>query len=620
VLLSATAATIALVLVQQTMLVARSESVRSDYDTAYQLALGAKADLEATLAADPEFYLSSLYRYERPRICTTPTSVTSVIPDEDSAASPAVPWPAACGPTWSYLITGTAGSAGAIGTRGGLDVAYIPIDHPIRAQLTPPSPGHPALGVKLLARYGRTEAGLTLSYQRGSASALTAYSASDLRLGAWNNNFDDTLTTPKTVAITGASYAAGRTFLPVAPADYTTGKVMSEGGFVGATDAGDTGLFYASAAAGAGVRGVADIRTLVPTALDMDSLRSSYQRIAALACAGAGDVSNPAPQGIPAVQFSESLCLHAGRVLHNVDDASVVVSTTGAALGPAPAAYLLMWGGSPSAPTVKIYTAAAKPALAGACVIACDLASVGAADYAAGRSPASPPAATHGSPATTLWQPLAPVGVSSEFYLPATAVIATDADTYIGQCPKSVGPAGAPACTPSTALASLTVLAGAPGTPADIYVNGPLGPATAIPPIPPTQPTPALGLVATGAVVVPYFAVESGKPLFVHANLLAMGYGQPATSSAVRAFPQLSAPSGTPGVFGGKLTVVGSVAAPSLKTPVAGWSSVALVADANSVVNPPPNFPGFSDVWRATNSARWSPYAACGVSFCGDLW
>jgi len=123
VLLSATAATIALVLVQQTMLVARSESVRSDYDTAYQLALGAKADLEATLAADPEFYLSSLYRYERPRICTTPTSVTSVIPDEDSAASPAVPWPAACGPTWSYLAAGTAGSAGAIGTRGGLDVA-----------------------------------------------------------------------------------------------------------------------------------------------------------------------------------------------------------------------------------------------------------------------------------------------------------------------------------------------------------------------------------------------------------------------------------------------------------------------------------------------------------------
>lgn len=615
VLLSAIAATIALVLVRQAVLSARAESVRSDVDAAHQLALGAKAELEAELARDPQFYLSSLFRYERPRLCTTSradgsVSKSAVVPPErptevdntDPTAPHDTPWPKACGSAWSYIGVGQ--YAIGSGTNGQV-VTYDPVGHPVRMELSPPAPGQPNLKVRILAAKGRAETGLTLAYKPNSATALTAYSAQDLRLDAVLSN-EAGAASAAAVAVRGTLYAGGQMYLPTSEADYAGAQLLAEDGFVGSIP--DTGRFYTAGPVDDSTR---EIRSALSTPLALSGLRSAFSRMASVACPDGVPSARP---GLPA--YSSSLCLRHGMpVLATPAGEStervITVSTTGSEIGQRPAAYLLMFAGTVQAPTVRVYTAATHPATAGECRIRCDLASVAAADYRAGRHPVSTPAPTRSSaPGAPLWQPL------GEMRLPVTGIIATDADTYIGQCSLSVD-TSAGQCAQTTPARSVTVLAGTPDDPADIFVSGPLAGTTATAGATAAQ----VGLVATRSVTIPYWARPQRGDLTVRANIVAFGYGLERGESGLRSLPQRLAPrEDNPNNYGGDLNIVGSVAAPSLEAALPGWAHVTLSPNAVASATPPPNFPGFSAGWTQQSANRLSSFAVCAASSCASRW
>lgn len=617
-LLSVIAATIALVVVRQTVLVARAGSVRTSYDAAYQLALSAKTDFERRLSQNPTFYQSVVYRYERPRLCPTSSNAQqAIVPDPQSQSD--VPWPASCPAQWNYLPTGQ----GAIQRNSdGSSSYYDPAQHPIRMQIQPPSPANPLLTITVLAYSGQVETGLTATYRKSSATQLTAYSLNDLRLDSVQSNTGSPGTP---VTVSGTVYSGGTMYLPTAPTTFSGAQLFAEGGFVGVLPT--TGRFYTTTDHGGVPAGTAppssavgianDIRAPIPAPLTMTGLEGGYDRLHSAACP-TDPTATPAPQTLDGVNYGSFLCLTAGRPQADVDTTKPVTydTTDGNPLTSAnagPAAYLLMFSGADAAhPTVKVYTASTAPSTTGNCLIQCDLTAMAAADVAANKSPASAPAASRTVPGPTspLWQPL------GEFRMPATGVIYTDADTYIGQCPNfSANAASGGTCssanTPTTALASVTVVAGSPSNGKDIILNGSMTAAG----------TSQLGLVATRSVVVPYYARTKGGPLNVNAAIVAYGYGLPRGQSALRTFPSTLPPASvTPGNYGGALNITGSVAASDLSAALPGWSSITLTANPASVVTPPPYFPGFSDQWVTAGTSRLSPFDVCNLANCSAVW
>jgi len=620
VLMSVVAATISLVLVRQTVLSARADSVNTAFDDAYRMALSAKTSFEQELAADPLFYTKSVFRYERPRLCTkadpdasTPgaTVTVPVLPDPGSRTD--VPWPADCGQSWTYLGDGgtanlasddqASGPTVSVSDGGGNTVSWDPAQHPIRMEIVPPSASDPLLTVHILASSGSRETGLTATYRRSSATEVTAYSAGDLRM---DSLYSPTPDASGTLTVSGTLYAGGKLYLPTSPADFTGAQLFAEGGFVGATP--DTGRLYTSTVAGGGQSGtLGDIRSSVPDPLTLDGLRAAYPQLAAAGCPS----GTPALRTMGGVTYSTRLCLRSGTDLLDTAGQQIVDSTTGTQVGAAPAAYLLLFAGTRTAPTVKVYTAATAPAQVGDCVLRCDLSAVSQADYKAGVFPASPPAAQRSTAAgAPLWQPL------GEFPLPVGGVLVTDADTYIGQCPASVGQPQT-GCPTSTAQASVTVVAGSPDNPADVIIGSSLTGAKAAA----GQPAAQLGLVATKSLVVPFYARRPGGDLSVTASTVAYGYGLPAGQTAVRTVPaKMPEQADEPNNFGGTFTLTGSVAAPSLDTDLPGWGAVQLHADPQAVLTPPPDFPGFSSTWTASTVTRLSSYQVCSANSCATRW
>jgi hypothetical protein len=606
-----------MVLVRQTVLIARAESVRGDFDAAYQQTISAKLDFERQLAADPQFFYKQLYRYERPRMCGDDTIIPpqnpAAVNDAVADAEHSTPWPSSCPTTWTYHTSGVAMGEDSDGNR----VSYDPEQHPIRVEISPPTPTRPTLQVKILAYKGQTETGLTASYRPSSATSVTAFSQSDLSLDAlFSSPGAASAGAPTDVTVRGTLYAGGQLYLPTAKADFAGAQLFAEGGFVGSVP--DSGRFYTTTsnnggapatAATAGDAGVRDIRQVVPTALTMDGLRGSYTHLEALGCPG----GQPSNTEIDQVQLSTALCLRHGSAAITTDSQATTVSTTGANVGDRPAAYLLMWSGTEATPTVRVFTAATPPAATGECLIQCDLTTLARPDFAASRHPASLPAATRSagqSESAPLWQPL------GEFALPASGVIVTDADTYLGQCAAAIAGPGA-SCETTVAARGVTVVAGSPRDPRDIVLSGPSAGA----PEAGNVPAAHVGLVATRSVVVPFYARPAQGNLNVSANIVAFGYGLKTGQSALRAFPSTQGPyRAESGNFGDTLTLRGSIAAPSLEAALPGWARVTVEADPTAVAAPPPNFPGFSNAWVPQGSARLSPHDVCALPNCSSVW
>lgn len=594
VLLSTIAATIAMVVVHQTVLAARAQSVRSDFDAANRAALDTKLAFERALAEDPMFFTKRLFFAERPRMCPRTGPFQAVIATGDSSDDATwAPWPADCPATWTYLPAGQK----ALGDDG---ASYDPATRTVRAEIIAPSATSSALTLRVLADVGTAETGLTATYRTSSSSAVTVYSQTDLRLdtvyasAATGDDAD--------VTVRGTLYSGGVTFLPSTGADFTGAQLFAECGFVGLLPEG--GRFYAGKAGGvtaAGCPGGApmpgstgDIRTVARSPLALEQLRAGYPALTVAGCPAGATPANLAGE----VRLSTLLCLRSGRSLVDTADANhTVAATNSAGAQVAPAAYLLLFGGTHAAPTVRVFTAATAPSKVGACTIRCDLRSLAAADFAAGLHPASPPGAG-------VWQPL------GEFASPATGVIVTDADTFIGQCPTAI--TGTAACPATTAHAPVTVVAGSPRAPRDIILAGPLAAGTDV----------HVGLIATRSVVVPYYARPAGGDLTVEANVLSFGYGLPAGTSGLRAFPATQAPlEVAPGNYGGTFTIRGSIASPTLTAALAGWRRVAVTPGAsNGPDSAPPYFPGFAAGWQPQQVDRLSSFDVCTADSCATSW
>lgn len=564
------AATIGLVVVRQTVLATRTDTLRGDFDAAYSAAVGAREDFERALAADPRLFLSRVWVDERARVCTFPGGSVVVQPPADDSQT--VTWPPAghpeCRTRWTYQ---TAENPGVV-----------------RAEVTPPSPSDVNLHLRLLAAVGTAETGVSADYRMDTAGKFTAYSASDLRL--------DDLSSTGSASLAGSIYSGGKLFLPTSDSvQLATGtQLFAEDSLVGVPPA--TVRAYTGGEPGPGERA---IRPTLPDPETLEGLRSTARRLQDVGCPGGDPVNFTSGD-----EYASSLCLTAG---------AKVMPATGTGPGslvtvPSAAAYLLIFGGPTAPDTVDVYASTTKPAATGNCAIVCDLPALATADVAAGTHPGG------GVGNGTLWgQPL------GRFRLPASGVITTDADVYLSQCTTFTQTGGTcPALngSPDPGMQvgrSVTVVAGSADAPRDVYLSGPVT----------TAGNARLGVVATGSIVVPYWARPAGGTLQITAALVALGLNSSTGQPAVRSVPAvLEPPSGAADpAYADRLTITGSVAAPSLAlTSLAGFRAVDLAADPALRATPPPYLPGFTDSWERYDASRLSSPAVCGQLRCVDRW
>jgi len=591
VLLSVIAATIALVIVQQTVLAARAEAVRTHFDTAYAKALDVKAAFERDLLSDPSFFTTHLFRYERPRLCVRDGHVEPVIPpmnpEKVDPSDPLAPqntqWPQGCPSTWDYLAAGYSAVDPDTGAY------YDPADHPVRAEIRPPSTKNPRLILRVLSSHGTAETGITVTYRPSSAAGMTVYSGGDLRLDTVNGA--DVSLPQAAVSVQGSVYAAGKLHLPTRAADLTGAQLFTEAGFVGALP--DEGTYYHRSDPAR--PSVGDIRQVLPAPLNMDGLRSTYTRLEAVGCSGEAAVNHSDSD------TTSTLCLRPGQVLRPADGSAPAHDITVPDGDNAPRAYLLTFDTKDQTPVVTVHTSTTPPSQVADCALRCDLSSMARADYTAGTHPAASPFTT---PAATPWRLL------GQFRYPASGVVVTSADTYIGICPGSIDPA-AP-CTATEPQRSLTVVAGSPRHPADVILSGSLV----------HDDNVSVGLVATGSLVVPHYARTPREgDLRVEANLVALGYGLTSGESGLQAFPaRQGAWAANENNYGNTFQVTGSVATPSLTADLPGWRHVRVVPDLASVATPPPYFPGFTTGWVAQGMTSLAPHDVCQDANCSQVW
>lgn len=652
VLLSALAATITLVIVRQTVLVTRTESVKTDYSRAYAAAVDVQGEFERRLRDNPRFYLTEVFAYERPRLCAQPPASPMAVyhsaatkkmsldfpwalpPDDprkpaaglsaaDAAANGVGSWPAQCGTSWTYLAPGKP----LLGFSSQV----------LRAEIEPPSPDDPSLTLRVLAAVGSQETGIVSVYRPDSAAATTVYSGTDLRLDElYAKDVADTGAAPLEVA--GSVYANGRVWLPSGDVNLGGAQLFAEDGFVGTPGNSQARLYTGrDTELSATQKAIFSLRSSVAQPLTMESLRASAGRVAEVACPKVTADPFNYPEGHPRDGTSSVLCLAEGGKA--VDDSGSIWQAP---------AHVTAWLLMPTGSTVNVYYAAGTAAtegddleVAGTCRIACQLPALAAADLTAGTHPGGP------LDTSSVWVS------AGKFRLPASGVVGTDATTYVSHCVgfELTGPAAqhpliaanskplksgssdltGPQCAPEpdggapgggiVVDKSLSILAGTPRNPADIVIAGPIRSTGA--------KTPGhLGLMATGTVRVPYFARPAGGDLPLAASLAAFGFGSGPDAAGLVSQPQ-QYPARTDAAvdanYGDTLELVGSVAAAKLDG-IGGFRRVEVGADPTLKASPPPYFASFSDRYTRVSTTRLSSQALCGaesatrVNTCQGVW
>lgn len=575
-------------------MVTRAESVRTDYGRAYTETLTIQAEFERLLRDNPTFYLDTMFAWERPRLCANPpepedaatvfysdaskkvsTDHAWALPPTDPRApgagvdsGPVGRWPGVCGPTWTYPAAGAAVPGFTYQTA--------------RAEIVPPSPENPVVTLKVLARYGQSEAGLTSTYRAPAVSAFTVYSGSDLALSNVYTSSRRGYVSP----IQGNIYSSGSMLLPTdATAKLAGASLFTERGLVG--NAGDTSRVYSGSAAQlAAGNGALDIRTKVDAPRPFGALVSSASGLPGLACR----TTTPGNTG----GYTHQLCLAQGGTAVTGDGSAVTFPAKVAA-----------WLVLPDRDALRVYTASTLRKPAGDCAIGCDLVELGKATLNPGSDPGS----------GGVWT------FQGSFYYPATGVVAADADVYFSRCADALTSTSCGADTWTGAGVagggvvmdkSLTVIAGTPENPQDLWVQGPVAAGS---------PGARLGLVATGKLRIPYWSHPLGGKLVLDASLAALGLGNDA-GSAISSYPELmsKATAGAARAWGSDLTVHGSLAAPSFPAPISGFNSVTVLANTNLNAAAPPSFPGFSAAAIRVTNQRQDSGSFCGEASCYGKW
>lgn len=607
VLITALAATIALVAVRQTILITRAEGARTDYSRAHNEALLVQAEFERLLRDDPYFYTKQVFPWERPRRCSTPpASATPVFyassdkrlsskfpyalpptnPRDPSAGMSALPdqpvgtWPASCGATWVYPSVGPV-------LKG-----YRP--QMVRAEITPPSNEDPQITLKILARVGTSETGIVATYRVPAVSELTMYSPGDIDL---ENTLVTDTTPANTTPVTGKVYSNSKIVLPSANLPLGVSTLISEKGFIGTVTSTATRLFTTLQDPKSPPERLGNIRDEVSSPLRWNELTTSVNNLSRIGCSDATSATAEKPINYPVTSafgdYSSYLCLYNNKTIIDQDNTETIL--------PAAKAYMVI----PDDSRLRIYSTTQDPDLSGECVLRCDVAKLA-------TSPLHPASAlpTTAGQTNGLWT------YHGSFRYPASGVIAADKDVFFsrcegfasnGECGSATFP-GRNGTTPgSTAEKSVTILAGTLNNPRNVWVQGPVGLTNA-------STNARVGVVATNQVKIPYWANTRGGNLKLQMSMVAFGLGDDSsTTQAITPFPSaLAGPFGaTDPNWGGVLTITGSVASPGFNNRLGNFKRVEVIEDAVLKTSAPPSFPGFASAPLRVSSQRLSSEMIC---------
>lgn len=615
VLLSVLAATITVIVVRQVLIMSSSEGGKTNVTTVENKVGEVQALFERQLVANPEFYLSSTFAYERPRMCTSSSAgavsgkyvantLTTQTRGNAVVITPtAQTWPVQCGTAWTYppvqegvsipaedLFNVSGSPAAPVLTQA--SSPWTPSSTPTRAEVIPPSPGDPSLTLRILSSVGPSEVGSEAHYLRNAASQWTLYSSKTIDLS--------TTVSAGTLGAGSTVYSSDRVVLPSGQTSLTLSVVAGENGVDGLPSTSGARLLSGDAsqlkdATGKDSSLFFDIRSAASQPLSLEALRSSVVQTQRVGCPAL--TSAPVNTEAELSKRSTYLCLAAGKSVTNTQGSTIALPAT------AVTAWLVTLGesstdaaASPSTavPAISIFYASQPLNYVSDCLVACDLdlASVGLSS--SGADPTIAPGLP-GSP----WLPLTATPGGNEFYYPLGGVIATDADTFIST-----------QANPSNASASLTLLAGTLSNPADVVIGGDIS----------TSTSSLLGLIATRSMLIPYFASSIGGSTEVSASLAALGLGT--TLPATRGVPYHSVPFAGPQRA---LVLTGSVASSGIGD-IQAASNVSLLPDSRLRASQPPMFAAFGPTWHSSSEQSITSGDICGdllsssVSSCTKLW
>lgn len=448
---------------------------------------------------------------------------------------PSNPWPASCGTVWEYQDPAVASD--------------------VTVDLAPPSADDPTLKATITASSGDRSATFVTTYVPASPSRFAFAATQGLDVSAL----------PASSLVSGELYSGGTMTLPDSSVTVTDAWLDAETGFspdpsTVPAGADPTNRFYTSLFDLGADPPLRDLRSVLNVPLTEASLRALYPTLTQLAC----------PSGTPHLVGSRAswLCLQTGGEVVAADGTTETLPSD-------VLAWLLVF----SAPDrVDVYTSdvVSEAPDCSDCPLP-------------GQSNASVNNGTHpgGYGYWTLFDSL-PV--------PASGLIFTDTQTHIGLCGDEFAGSGGTPChvwsgtQPGMAVdSSFTVLAGTFTHPADVFLSGPATPDAGV----------AFGAVATGSVLVPYWARASEVNLTVHGAYMAFGLGS--SEPAFRTFPTTVDKTNSANLAP-LLVWDGSVTAPEADLSLGLFEQVDVTGAPSLWRLAPPLFP--AGAWRPSGTVR----------------
>ncbi|MCP4844890.1 MAG: hypothetical protein GY901_07285 [Actinomycetia bacterium] len=351
-----------------------------------------------------------------------------------------------------------------------------------------------------------------------------------------------------TTELAGSVYAAGNLFAPTAAGVSLSDLQIVAAGSTDVVPAADVVVYDANPATAN-----LDVSDLTGSSLSLGDLRASAARVSGIACA--------APT---------ALCLTAGTTYGSVTAPSSVDE------------WLITFSASTGA-EIEVFYRQDGGEFAGDCLIRCDVTQLATAQVTAGEHPA----------VGSYWTPL------GTFPVPSSGLVWADADVHLGLCGSAFIVEGS-TCTPSAVPAFLTIGAGTAVAPADVFIGSTI-----------TADDAALGVVATGSVVFPYWAAAPGTTTThrVEATIVALGYGVSAADdvASIRTLPEsVAAPlpgSATEGTVAGSLELVGTLAGSGVDASLRLYRDVTIQPRPDSQPAAP-WLPGFGGTWSVVSTDR----------------
>jgi len=573
VLLAVLAASIVLVIATQAINASHNESSRSDASQASAAAANAAQAFESQLQQNPYFFFSSVFSTtvngqtyaERARVCI-PTS---------STIQPGSAWSvSSCGVTWNYTKASSS------------PTAWL--------QLTPPSLTNPSLQVQILATVGSTSEGLSLTFRMQGTEGYSLLSSGSIDLNTLPSQGPQAATgcPPACSSVSGSIYSGGTITLPTSSlVSLSNAQLLAELGFA-ASPSDPTSRYYAQSTQLGSTPPIWNIRNIVSDVITTQSLRSSLDRMSTVACPGT------TPWYTATTALASSLCLQAGSTV-------VTSASTAATIPSNVTAYLLVFNGTAKTVTVWYTIKSINPDAACA-TSSCDLVTQGTTDATSTSSPGQ----------RSFWTASGSTQLGT-IPLPQSGIIATDKDVFLGTCstsgndtPYLVANSSCPVLSgndPGMLVGqNITVLAGSQSNPANAWLSSSIE----------TSPGVSFGVVASGQLIIPYWAHAPGTSSSTNQVLqgayTAMGLGvDPSVASPITSYPAFINTTNANNVAA-ELDLTGSLASPDMNLSFPLFGAVVLAPQSQLISSPPPYFSDIDGRWSLASSSVLTASQVCG--------